>query len=223
MQACIFAGNSAGRYQAGCQRLLGCNQLGLVCRFRQMLIWLCLCCLSLPAQARDRDAQLALMAAELLPVMLNAIETAPFISATSGPDAMSAKQSNISLGLVFRSKKTLALSIARNLQQTFREHTYQVNITVSKSKVALATQFDSQWPDIVFFVDPLKRDLGPLLALLKRQKILTYSPRIGDLHQGAALGISVTEKVLPAVNPVALSELGLSFSSLFMRIAQEVP
>lgn len=169
------------------------------------------------AHARDRDAQLAVMSIDLMPVMLRSIQ-----ASESFPASMN-KYAPLRIRLVYSKRKSLAQSLEQRLLKEIKPQWPNVDISLSRARDILSLPKDELANiDLVFLVDPLKQDLPPLLERLNALAILSYSPRLSDLKRGVALGISVTERVLPAVNLQSLNDLGLEFSTLFMRIAVEV-
>ena len=84
---------------------------------------------------------------------------------------------------------------------------------------------NSMTPDsakLFFIIENLGRQLNGVITRANKHQHLSYSSRIEDVEKGVAVGISVTERVLPLVNEKALAKIHLKFSPLFMRIAKKV-
>lgn len=172
-----------------------------------------------PAYCWERDDRLAIMASDLLPAILAAQDS---FSAYYFPAAAKKATSPIlSVNVVYRKKRYLAERAVKRINELKPVKGAQLQArVVSLNSFIAEREKASLAPQITFVIEGMGKQLSSLLS--HAQQDLTYSSSIKDVEAGVAVGISVTERVLPAVNIPVISTMKIKFSPLFMRIAKRV-
>lgn len=160
--------------------------------------------------AWEREERLGVMAADILPAVLMA-KRKPLKN-----------ESVITVIVVFKKKSYLSKIIADRLNN--------LEVKNGRKFSSVSMRYD-EWRKsgkgkdentIFFIIENLGGQLALLLDHANQHNILTYSSRVDDVENGVAAGISVTERVLPAVNKKTLNEINWQFNDLFMRVAKKV-
>ena len=189
-----------------------------------------------PSYAWERDDRLAIMASDLLPAILAAQDSFHEFYFSSLSD--NSITPTLTINVIYRKKRYLAEQAVKRINSFKLVKGTQLKAQAVSLKAFMRTRKEhgitskaegsgnqafnrnEDGAHITFIIEDLGKQLNSLLEYT--HKDLTYSSSTKDVKEGVAVGISVTEMVLPVVNLQALSKINIKFSSLFMRIVKRV-
>jgi hypothetical protein len=196
------------------------NAHTLITRLRRVLLALLLVVPT--AYGWDRNDRLAIMAADLLPAILGAQKNFTEFYFPSPLEAQGEIR-EIIVKVLYRKKRYLAertvkrvnnLSPIRGVKlKAVATHVHQIVNLKNK---------DNPTRQLIFIIENMGEQLKTVQESAVKHNNITYSSSIKDVEKGVAVGLSVTERVLPVINESSLSKIKLQFSPLFMRIAKKV-
>jgi len=159
------------------------------------------------------------MASDLLPVVLSAQDSFPGYYFPPSAEPVPVLRVNV----VYRKKRYLAERTVKRINGLKPVKGVQLQALAVSLNTFIADRAEPKangTPQITFIIEDMGKQLKRVLAHTHQD--LTYSSSIDDVEAGVAVGLSVTERVLPAVNTSVLLKMQIKFSSLFMRIAKRV-
>jgi hypothetical protein len=95
-------------------------------------------------------------------------------------------------------------------------------VPVETRVVSVSEEFPlSVLPTAIFLAEKLNdAQLEKVLAYAREQQRLLFSPFVGDVERGVAVGISVGSRVRPYFNRAALRETRVSVNALLMKMSK---
>ncbi len=75
-------------------------------------------------------------------------------------------------------------------------------------------------PAGIFLTEPQPSRLGAVVTFGERHHIIVFSPFAGDVEQGVATGIYVSDQILPYVNMKSLKQSGIQLRPFFLEVAR---
>jgi len=191
----------------------------LISRIRWTLLALLLVVPS--AYGWDRDDRLAIMAADLLPAILGAQKNIHEFYFPSSLEEQSEVR-EIIVQVLYRKKRYLAERAVKRVNNLSPIKGIKLKaVAIGPDEVAnLNDQANPR--QLIFIIENMGEQLNAVQELAFKNNNITYSSSIKDVEKGIAVGLSVTERVLPVINESSLSKIQLQFSPLFMRIAKKV-
>ncbi len=170
----------------------------------------------------DRDDRLAIMAADLLPAILGAQKNFnEFYFPSLLEDKSEARE--ITVQVLYRKKRYLAERTVKRVNNLSPIKGVKLKaIAIQPHEIKnLKDQYKAS-RKLIFIIENMGKQLNTIQELAIKNNDITYSSSIKDVEKGIAVGLSVTERVLPVINESSLSKIQLQFSPLFMRIAKKV-
>lgn len=174
------------------------------------------------AYAWDRDDRLAIMAADLLPAILGAQKNFnEFYFPSPLEDQSEVRE--IIVQVLYRKKRYLAERTVKRVNNLNPIKGVKLKaVAIQPDEIANINHQNPSSRKIIFIIENMGEQLNTVQETAIKHNDITYSSRIKDVEKGVAVGLSVTERVLPVINESSLSKIQLQFSSLFMRIAKKV-
>jgi hypothetical protein len=196
------------------------NAHSLISRIRWVLLALLLVVPS--AYGWNRDDRLAIMAADLLPAILGAQKN--FIEFYfRSPQAEQGEIREVTVQVLYRKKSYLAERTVKRVNNLNPIKGVKLKaVAIRPDEIANLNHQNSRSRKIIFIIENMGEQLNTVQEMAIKNNNITYSSSIKDVEKGVAVGLSVTERVLPVINESSLSKIQLQFSPLFMRIAKKV-
>ena len=196
------------------------NGYYLISRIRWTLLALLLVVPS--AYSWDRDDRLAIMAADLLPAILGAQKNFTEFYFPSPLEGQS-EVLEITVQVLYRKKSYLAERTVKRVNNLGLIKGVKLKAVATRpDEIANLNEQNPPSRKIIFIIENMGEQLNTVQESAIKHNDITYSSRIKDVEKGVAVGLSVTERVLPVINESSLSKIQLQFSPLFMRIAKKV-
>jgi hypothetical protein len=192
----------------------------LISRVRWALLTLLLI---LPtAHGWDRDDRLAIMAADLLPAILGAQKDFnEFYFPASLEEQSEVRE--IIVQVLYRKKRYLAERTVKRVNNLSPIKDIKLKaVAIHPDELVSLNDQDHHPRKVIFIIENMGKQLNAVQESAIKNNSITYSSSIKDVEKGIAVGLSVTERVLPVINESSLSKIQLHFSPLFMRIAKKV-
>lgn len=187
------------------------------------LLALLLLVLAVPsAYGWDRDDRLAIMAADLLPAILGAQKnfTEFYFPA---PLKEQGEVREIIVQVLYRKKRYLADRTVKRVNNLSLIKGVKLNaVAIRPDEISNLNDQNNPSRQLIFIIENMGEQLNTVQESAIKNNNITYSSNIKDVEKGIAVGLSVTERVLPVINESSLSKIQLQFSPLFMRIAKKV-
>jgi hypothetical protein len=170
----------------------------------------------------DRDDRLAIMAADLLPAILGAQKNFnEFYFPSPLEDKSEARE--ITVQVLYRKKRYLAERTVKRVNNLSPIKGVKLKaIAIQPHEIKNLKDQYKPSRKLIFIIENMGKQLNTIQELAIKNNDITYSSSIKDVEKGIAVGLSVTERVLPVINESSLSKIQLQFSPLFMRIAKKV-
>jgi hypothetical protein len=170
----------------------------------------------------DRDDRLAIMAADLLPAILGAQKNfIEFYFPTALDEQVKVRE--IIVQVLYRKKRYLAERTVKRVNKLSPIKGVKLKaVAIRPDEIANIINQNNRPRQLIFIIENLGEQLKAVKLLAIKNNDITYSSSIKDVEKGVAVGLSVTERVLPVINESSLSKIQLQFSPLFMRIAKKV-
>lgn len=192
----------------------------LMCRLRSVLLALLLVVPT--AYSWDRDDRLAIMAADLLPAILGAQKNfIEFYFPSARDEKMKVRE--IMVQVLYRKKRYLAERTVKRVNNLSPIKGVKLKaVAIRPHEIANLNDKNNRSRQLIFIIENMGEQLKTVQESAIKNNDITYSSSIKDVERGVAVGLSVTERVLPVINESSLSKIQLQFSPLFMRIAKKV-
>jgi hypothetical protein len=170
----------------------------------------------------DRDDRLAIMAADLLPAILGAQKNFIEFYFPSALDEQ-IKVREIMVQVLYRKKRYLAERTVKRVNNLSPIKGVKLKaVAIRPDEIANLNDKNNRSRQLIFIIENMGDQLKAVQESAIKNNDITYSSSIKDVEKGVAVGLSVTERVLPVINESSLSKIQLQFSPLFMRIAKKV-
>ncbi|WP_200328506.1 YfiR family protein [Thiocystis violacea] len=160
-----------------------------------------------PALWRE-DAQRMQLGLKLFPACLGAVES---LDRHLGPDG------SLLVLVVYEDSKAAALEAAASLASMARIGGHPLRVEVFSA--ADLDAYAGERPAGIFIAS-VGMEPRRLRLWSERQRALVFSPFAGAVEEGAVVGISVADRVLPFVNLAQARRAGIRFKSYFLDAAQ---
>lgn len=186
------------------------------------LVLLVLVLLVPSAYAWEREDRLAIMAADLLPAILGAQQNFNEFYFPKYFEEQ-AEVREIKVKVLFNKKRYLAERTVERINNLPLIKGIKLKaIATRPDDLVNENNRDNRFRQLIFIIENMGKQLYSVNELAINNNDITYSSSIKDVEKGVAVGLSVTERVLPIINESSLSKIQLQFSPLFMRIAKKV-
>lgn len=170
----------------------------------------------------DRDDRLAIMAADLLPAILGAQKNFIEFYFPSALDE-EIKVREIMVQVLYKKKRYLAERTVKRVNNLSPIKGVKLKaVAIRPHEIANLNDKNNRSRQLIFIIENMGEQLKAVQESAIKNNDITYSSSIKDVEKGVAVGLSVTERVLPVINESSLSKIQLQFSPLFMRIAKKV-
>ena len=170
----------------------------------------------------DRDDRLAIMAADLLPAILGAQKNFIEFYFPSALDE-EIKVREIMVQVLYKKKRYLAERTVKRVNNLSPIKGVKLKaVAIRPHEIANLNDKNNRSRQLIFIIENMGEQLKAVQESAIKNNDITYSSSIKDVERGVAVGLSVTERVLPVINESSLSKIQLQFSPLFMRIAKKV-
>jgi hypothetical protein len=196
------------------------NVYSLISRLRSVLLALLLVVPT--AYGWDRDDRLAIMAADLLPAILGAQKNfIEFYFPSSREKKVEVRE--IMVQVLYKKKRYLAERTVKRVNNLSPIKGIKLKaVAIRPHEIANLNVQKNHSRQLIFIIENMGEQLDTVQESAIKNNYITYSSSIEDVEKGVAVGLSVTERVLPVINESSLSKIQLQFSPLFMRIAKKV-
>ena len=196
------------------------NAYSLMSRLRYVLLALLLVVPT--AYGWDRDDRLAIMAADLLPAILGAQKNfIEFYFPSPLEEQVEARE--IMVQVLYKKKRYLAERTVKRVNNLSPIKGIKLKaVAIRPHEIANLNDQNNRSRQLIFIIENMGDQLKAVQESAIKNNDITYSSSIKDVEKGVAVGLSVTERVLPVINESSLSKIQLQFSPLFMRIAKKV-
>ncbi|MGE0081102.1 MAG: hypothetical protein AB7U81_07390 [Thiohalomonadaceae bacterium] len=178
--------------------------------FRQGLrtaLLLALLCLG-PAVADEQSERRILVGLKLFPAVLAADRD---IALKAAPDG------RLHLLVVYLEDPEVARRAAERLREAGPIRDIPVVVQTIRYS-ALATLEHS--PAALFLVEWSPESIPATVAFANTHGRIVFSPFRGDVSLGAHAGVFVGDRILPLINPTALSQAGIQLKPFFLEVAR---
>ncbi len=192
------------------------------------LVLLALVLLVPSAYAWEREDRLAIMAADLLPAILGAQQNFnEFYFPTYLEEKDEVREISdvreIKVQVLFNKKRYLAERTVKRINNLGPIKGIKLRaVAVRPDDIVNEHNRNNRFRQLIFIIENMGKQLYTVNELATKNNDITYSSSIKDVEKGVAVGLTVTERVLPVINESSLSKIQLQFSPLFMRIAKKV-
>lgn len=173
------------------------------------------------AYAWDRDDRLAIMAADLLPAILGAQKNFNEFYFPAPLEEQSEVR-EIMVQVLYRKKRYLAERTVKRVNNLSPIKGVKLKAIAIRPDDIAHLNDQANPRQLIFIIENMGEQLNAVQESAIKNNYITYSSSIKDVEEGIAVGLSVTERVLPVINESSLSKIQLQFSPLFMRIAKKV-
>ena len=178
---------------------------------RPLLVCLAALLLCLPPRvgwAGEREAWRAYAGLTLFPSVLAADRDIAGKQTPSG---------RLRLLIVFREQRGRAEELADRLRSVSTIAGIPLQVEVSQA----AGRFQPTSGPVagLYLAEPLGRDREPVLRYGRRHQAIVFSPFPGDVAAGVPAGLLISDRILPYLNPEALSDFGIRLKPFFLRVA----
>jgi hypothetical protein len=196
------------------------NVYSLISRLRSVLLALLLVVPT--AYGWDRDDRLAIMAADLLPAILGAQKNfIEFYFPSSREKKVEVRE--IMVQVLYKKKRYLAERTVKRVNNLSPIKGIKLKaVAIRPHEIANLNVQKNHSRQLIFIIENMGEQFDTVQESAIKNNYITYSSSIEDVEKGVAVGLSVTERVLPVINESSLSKIQLQFSPLFMRIAKKV-
>jgi hypothetical protein len=195
------------------------NAHSLISRIRWALLALLLVVPS--AYGGDREDRLAIMAADLLPAILGAQKNfIEFYFPLQQEEQSEVRE--IRVQVLYRKKRYLAERTVKRVNNLSSIKGVKLKAVATQPHEIANLNGQDNPRKLIFIIENMGKQLNAVQESAIKHNDITYSSNIEDVEKGVAVGLSVTERVLPVINESSLSKIQLQFSPLFMRIAKKV-
>ncbi|MFT4764325.1 MAG: hypothetical protein ACI9OH_001419 [Oleispira sp.] len=196
------------------------NAYSLISRLRCGLLALLLVVPT--AYGWDRDDRLAIMAADLLPAILGAQENfIEFYFPLQLKEQSELRE--ITVHVLYKKKSYLAERTVKRVNNLAPIKGVKLKaVAIRAHEISSLNDQNNRPRQLIFIIENMGEHLNAVQESAIKNNDITYSSSIKDVEKGVAVGLSVTERVLPVINESSLSKIQLQFSPLFMRIAKKV-
>jgi hypothetical protein len=195
------------------------NAHSLISRIRWALLALLLVVPS--AYGGDREDRLAIMAADLLPAILGAQKNfIEFYFPLQQEEQSEVRE--IRVQVLYRKKRYLAERTVKRVNNLSPIKGVKLKAVATQPHEIANLNGQDNPRKLIFIIENMGKQLNTVQESAIKHNDITYSSNIEDVEKGVAVGLSVTERVLPVINESSLSKIQLQFSPLFMRIAKKV-
>lgn len=170
----------------------------------------------------DRDDRLAIMAADLLPAILGAQENfIEFYFPLQLKEQSELRE--ITVHVLYKKKSYLAERTVKRVNNLAPIKGVKLKaVAIRAHEISSLNDQNNRPRQLIFIIENMGEHLNAVQESAIKNNDITYSSSIKDVEKGVAVGLSVTERVLPVINESSLSKIQLQFSPLFMRIAKKV-
>ncbi len=184
----------------------------LIPAFRPLLVCLAALLVCLPPRvgwaAGEREAWRAYAGLTLFPSVLAADRDIAGKQSPSG---------RLRLLIVFREQRGRAEELADRLRLV--STIAGIPLQVEVSQAAGRFQPTSGLVAGLYLAEPLGRDREAVLRYGRRHQAIVFSPFSGDVAAGVPAGLLISDRILPYLNPEALSDFGIRLKPFFLRVA----
>lgn len=177
-------------------------------RWKLALALLSVLLLGTPATSAESDDRRAIVGLKVF---------AAFVAADRDLDQRPLPEGELPLLLVHRGDQNLAREMGRRLEAIGEIRGKQISIHAIA--VFDLDDYDGPTPAGLFITEWLA-DLGPVLRFAENDKVLVFSPFLGDVGRGVHGGLFVSDRILPLVDTQALERSGIRIKPFFLEVAK---
>ncbi|MEW6078764.1 MAG: YfiR/HmsC family protein [Thermodesulfobacteriota bacterium] len=175
---------------------------------KALCLALVLCLWAAAGFGGERDVRRAWVGLELFPTLL-----AADMDITARQDASGA----LPVLLLYRDDPATALDMADRLRRIDRVR--GLSLRIETAGLDSLDNLGALSPAGVFLTQSAGDDLERVAAFCRERGILLFSPFEGDVENGAAAGIRVSDRIQPYVNLEAVRASGLRLKPFFLQVA----
>lgn len=125
---------------------------------------------------------------------------------------------NLHILVVYQDQLGAAEAIARRLTSIPSIKGIPLHITV-QAAATIGLNSESGTGGI-FLADALGDELAGVIAFAEKNRVLLFSPFVGDVERGVHGGISVRDRILPYINPKSLEQADIQLKPFFIKVSE---
>lgn len=165
--------------------------------------------LPLAGHADDQDQRRVLIGLNIFPAVL---------AADSAIEQKADTDGKLELLLVYHTDRADAQRLATRLNGFAPIRGMAVDARIA-SYDRLA-DYNQHPPAGIFLTESSPEELSAAISFGERHHIIVFSPFEGDVEQGAAAGLYVSDQILPYVNMKSLKQAGIQLRPFFLEVAR---